>query len=361
MAQCNSTRKLIVVHRDLSNLRSGGAFYLARTIDYFRQQNIGMEVIDLGGFQTKDLRSRVRLVVYLIKRYLHYGNSVFHFTNHNLYFYLLIPYFVNRVKGNKYACACHLAQYPTRRNVFMKCLEFLFEYVFLQGASLLVIPSKAALQQFGIFHVDHKKKCIINPAPNVRHQGRPVFRRDCRNMIFVGNITPRKGLDVLIKAMEQLGDLNLHLDVAGNYDRKTAYYIDLERMITAAGLGERISFHGFLQPAQLDELYRNADVCVFPSRHETYGMVLVEAMSFGLPIVASAIPTTSEIVKDGVNGLLYEAASPAALAAALRKLCTAYNLRQKIVRNNIVAAKNARTWESVGEENFRTVMPFIHH
>ena len=354
-------RKLVVVHRNLAALSSGGAYYLAHTIDYLRQKKIKMEVIDLSQFTTNTLKTRYQLARHLIKGHLRYRNNVFHFTNHNLYFYLLIPYFLSRLRGNQYGCACHLAQYSTRRNVFMKCLEFLFEYIFLQGASLLVIPSNAALQQFGVFHVGHKKKCIINPAPNVQRRSKPVFRRDFRNMIFVGNITPRKGLDVLIDAMAQLRDLNLRLDVAGICDRTSAYYIELEKMIMTAGLRERISFHGFLQPPRLDNLYRNADVFVFPSRHETYGMVLVESMSFGLPIVASAIPTTSEIVKDGVNGLLYETESSAALAAALRRLSTAYNLRRKIVRNNIIAAKNARTWQSVGEENFRVLMPFIQH
>lgn len=352
-------KKLMVVHRDLSNLRSGGAYYLAHTIDFLRQQSISMEVIDLGRFPTKNLKARIELAICLLKRFLRYGDNVFHFTNHNLYFYLLIPYFISRVKGAKYACACHLAQYALRRNIFMRGLEFLFEYIFLQGASLLVIPSKAALRQFRVFHLEHKKKVIIHPAPNVWPRSRPVFRRHFRKMIFVGNITPRKGLDVLVRAMEQLKDLDLRLDVAGSFDRQSVYYKEIERFITTAGLGDNISFHGCLHPAQLEDLYRKADVFVFPSRHETYGMVLVEAMSFGLPIVASAIPTTSEIVKDNVNGLLYETERPEALTNALRRLSSARDLRRKIARNNLITSKKRRKWECVGEENLTALMPFI--
>ena len=352
-------KKLIIVHRDLSHLTSGGGYYLANTISYFRSRGVNMEIVDMGMIPQNISKNRFRLILYLIKRYLKTQQNTFHFTNHNLYFYLLIPYFISRMRGNKYGCGCHLAQYSIRKNVFIRWVEFIFEYLFLQGASLLIIPSEAAFQQFRIFHLNRKQRSVILPAPNVRSRRNPVLRKKLRNLIFVGNVTRRKGLDVLVSAMGKLGDLNLTLDVAGSFDKKSSYFKAINKIISKKGLQENISFHGCVEPAQLSSLYAKADAFVFPSRHETYGMVLVEAMSFGLPVIASSIPTTRAIIKDNINGILYEPDSSESLARAIRRLASDNSLRQSVMCNNARTTSKSRTWQDVGKENLVALTPYL--
>jgi glycosyltransferase involved in cell wall biosynthesis len=241
----------------------------------------------------------------------------------------------------------------------MKWFEFLCEFLFLQGASIIIIPSKSALQQFKVFHIERKKKVIINPAPNIIDQGNTVFRKKARRLFFVGHIEYRKGLDVLLTALGSLKDLDLHLDIAGFLDAKSTYVQEIKRIITLNKLERNVSFHGLLSPKKLVSLYQKADIFIFPSRHETYGMVIVEAMSFGLPVIASAIPTTMEIMKNDVNGILYETEDHKALANAIRKLTSANRLRRKIMLNNIMNTKNLRTWDDVGEENLRALINFL--
>ena len=332
---------------------------MANTIWYLRKRDIDMEVIDFGRFPAKNRKNRLFLVIYLCKRFLKYRRGTFNFTNHNLFFYLLVPYFMNRAKGNKYGCGCHLTQYSSRNNLFMKWLEFLCEYIFLQGASIIIIPSEAAVQQFRIFHIERKKKIVINPAPNIVCHGKVVFRKHVRNLVFVGHVARRKGLDVLMKAIGGLKDLNLHLDVVGYFDKESAYFKEIERIIAKYNLEKNVSFHGSVKPARLATLYRKADLFIFPSRHETYGMVLVEAMSFGLPIIASAIATTMEIVRNNINGILYETENSEALAQAIYRLATIPNFRRAIMQNNMAATRNPRTWQDVGEENFKALSQFL--
>lgn len=348
-----------MVHRDLQQLRTGGSYYLANTIWYLRKRNVNVEVIDFGALPARIRKNRILLAIYLCKFFLGYKKHVFTFTNHNLYFYLLIPLLVNRAKGNRYGCACHLSQYVMRRNFFMKWFEFLCEFLFLQGASIIIVPSKSALQQFKVFHIKRKKKVIINPAPNIVNQGNAVFRKKARRLLFVGNIEPRKGLDVLLTALGSLKDRNLHLDVAGFFNAKSDYFKEIKRIMAINKLEKNVSFHGLLNPETLVSLYQKADIFVFPSRHETYGMVLVEAMSFGLPVIASAIPTTIAIVKHDVNGILYETENCEALANAIRKLTSDSRFRRKIMLNNITNKENLRTWNDVGEDNLRALTPFL--
>jgi len=352
-------KRLVIVHRALSNLRTGGAYYLANTISYLQSRKINMEVVDIGNLPTSIRRHRLLIVIYLCKHYWKYHQGMFHFTNHNLYFYLLVPYFLSRMRGSKYGCACHLAQYPLRKNLIMRWFEFLCEYLFLKGASLLIIPSEAATQQFKIFHLKKDKCIIINPAPNVVDTSKPRFRGHVRTLLFVGHITWRKGLDTIVKAMALLKDLKLHLEVVGIIDKNTPYWKELARTIEHYDLGKKIQFRGGLQPEELKRLYRKADIFVFPSRHETYGMVLMEAMSFGLPVVASTIPTTSEVIRDNINGILYPPEDIKALASAIRRIASDPKLRSRIIWNNKERTKSTRTWEDVGEENLSAIAYFL--
>jgi glycosyltransferase involved in cell wall biosynthesis len=262
--------------------------------------------------------------------------------------------------GNKYGVGGHLALYALRKNLLMKWIEFLCEYLFLQGSSLITIPSEAAVNQFKVFHLERKNKIIINPVPQIVGQGNIIFRKQIHKLIFAGHVDWRKGLDILIKTLSKLDDLHLHLDVAGLYDVNSKYSKEIQKIINEYQLNNNVFFHGYLCPETLAHLYKNSDLFVFPSRHETFGMVLVEAMSFGLPIVTSSIPTTVEIIKDKVNGILYETEDTDALAEAIRKLAYDSDLRYSIIQNNVKLSKKFRNREDVGNENFNATLPFLN-
>ncbi len=351
--------KLIVIHRNFKNLSTGGHYYLANTIQYLKREKLNMDVLNCDTFPIKARNNRLLFIIHIFKYFLKNRNGVFTFTNHNLYFYLLMPLFFSRIMGNKYGCGCHLTQYNLRKNFFMRWLEFLCEYLILQGASLLIIPSKAAIQQFQVFHIERKKIVVVNPAPNVVGQDEVLFHRQVRRILFTGHVEWRKGLDILIKAMGRLKDLNLHLDVAGLYNRNSSYFRDIQKIINENQLADHVSFHGCLSPNELSTLYKKADLFIFPSRHETFGMVLVEAISFGLPVIASDIPTTASIIDNNTNGILYNTEDSESLALAIRKLACDTDLRYAIMKNNVRLSKKLRTWDDVGRGNYNAILPFL--
>lgn len=351
--------KLVVIHRNFKNLSTGGHYYLANTIQYLKREKLNMDVFNCDTVPIKAKNSRFFFIIYILKYFLKNRKGIFTFTNHNLYFYLLIPLFFSRLMGNKYGCGCHSTQYHLRKNLFMRWLEFLCEYLILQGASLLIIPSKAAIQQFKVFHIERKKIVVVNPAPNVVGQDEVLFHKQVSRILFTGYVEWRKGLDILIKAMGRLKDLDLHLDVAGLYKRNSSYFRAIQKIINGYQLADHVSFHGCLSPNELSTLYKEADLFVFPSRHETFGMVLVEAISFGLPVIASSIPTTASIIDNNTNGILYNIEDFEALALAIRKLTCDTDLRYAIMKNNIRLSKKLRTWDDVGRENYKAILPFL--
>lgn len=131
-------------------------------------------------------------------------------------------------------------------------------------------------------------------------------------LLCVASLTPRKGHDVLVQALAAVTDLPWTCAFVGP-GRPTA----VRDLIARHGLAGRIHLTGPLTGAPLDRAYAEADLFVLPSRAETYGMVVTEALARGVPVLASAVPDAL-----GTGGLLLPPGDVAALARALRRWLT---------------------------------------
>lgn len=141
-------------------------------------------------------------------------------------------------------------------------------------------------------------------------------------LLFVGRLVERKGISVLLKALALLGpDGKVTLDVIGGGPERDA----LERQCEDLGLSG-VTFHGFVPAEALQDGLARADALVLPAVTdakgdvEGLGVVLLEAMSYGKPVIASAAGGITDIVEDGVTGLLVPPGDAASLAAAIARL-----------------------------------------
>jgi hypothetical protein len=152
-------------------------------------------------------------------------------------------------------------------------------------------------------------------------------------VLFVGRLERRKGVPVLLDAARRLaaGGVAFSLVLAGpdGDDTETGepYRRAFER--EAAALAARVTFAGAVSDAELDDLYRRADLVCVPSRYESHGVVLVEAMMFGKPIVACAAGGVPEVVEENGNALLAEPGDAGSLATELRRLIEDDELRSR--------------------------------
>jgi glycosyltransferase involved in cell wall biosynthesis len=131
-------------------------------------------------------------------------------------------------------------------------------------------------------------------------------------------LVPGKGVDLLVEAMGHLPD-NFVLRIAGDGEDKARIAAQIDKL----GLGERISLLGWLGPAEKAEQLRRADVFCLPSRQDSFGMVFIEAMAYGLPIVALRYGAIPDVVPHGKAGLLVDAPNPVAVAEAIQAASTA--------------------------------------
>ncbi len=141
------------------------------------------------------------------------------------------------------------------------------------------------------------------------------------HLICVGVLSRHKGQDLLVEALAGLGDLDWHCVLAGSLDRDPDFVEQLRARITSLRYGHRVRLPGVLTGAALSRAYTTADLLVAPSRSETYGMTVTEALAHGLPVLAAAVgglPEALGCTADGTRpGQLVPPGDPDALAAAL--------------------------------------------
>jgi glycosyltransferase involved in cell wall biosynthesis len=155
-------------------------------------------------------------------------------------------------------------------------------------------------------------------------------------LLCVAAVTPDKGHDVLIESLRTIADLSWSCLCVGSLERDPGFADAVRTRARDAGLGERISFTGPRTGAALGRSYAAADLVVLPSRAETYGMVITEALARGLPVIASEVGGTSEALGHsdaGVRpGILVAPDDPGALSTALRSWLSDAPLRTRLRR-----------------------------
>ncbi|WP_346007583.1 glycosyltransferase family 4 protein [Janibacter terrae] len=141
----------------------------------------------------------------------------------------------------------------------------------------------------------------------------------------IGAVVPTKGQDRLVDALADVTDLSWSCQVVGSLDVEPSWARRLGRRVEGGGLGERVRLRGPLPGPEVDAVYADSDLLVVPSRIETYGLVVTEALARGIPVVASHVGGLPEALGDtplGRPGVLVPPDEPAGLARALRRWLT---------------------------------------
>jgi glycosyltransferase involved in cell wall biosynthesis len=155
-------------------------------------------------------------------------------------------------------------------------------------------------------------------------------------LLTVAAVIPGKGHDVLLDALARLVGRRWQCQCVGSLERDPDFVERLRRRVRDGGMGSRVRFSGPQAEVDLARSYAAADVLVLPSRAETYGMVIAEALARGLPVVAARVGGVLEAVGHGTDGtqpgLLVPPGDPTALCDALRAWLEDPGLRQRLRR-----------------------------
>jgi len=202
---------------------------------------------------------------------------------------------------------------------------------------------------------------MFHPIPREEakaHLGGPIA--DCHMVLFVGRLDPVKGLDTLLEGMCELmrhvspelarrlclvvigGDAESASEAMSSVDCLD----DLKRRFD---LSDLVMFLGSQAQDTLAYYYSAAEVCVTPSRYESFGMVALEAMACGTPVIASRVGGLTYTVQDEITGFLVPENDPKALASRLELILSDAELRDRLGQQALVVARRF-TWGNVADQ-----------
>lgn len=177
--------------------------------------------------------------------------------------------------------------------------------------------------------------------PGKPHERQPGPLR----LICVCRLIKRKGINFLIEAMQILDEEDITLEIVGTGDS----HAEIDALVRASGVEHKITMTGYVPRECLAERYHAADVFILPSLSESFGQVLLEAMSCGLPVIASRVGGIPETIEHGVNGLLVQPGNARALVAAIQKLAANPELTRELGDNNAKRARSHYSWRVIAD------------
>jgi D-inositol-3-phosphate glycosyltransferase len=238
----------------------------------------------------------------------------------------------------------------------------------LKRADWLIVATEAEKAQLQwLYKADLHKMEIIPPGVDVSHFY-PIPQDEARQYIglephqrmilFVGRIEPLKGVDTLIHAMTCLKFQNMrrpvYLAIIGGEpdadpDEMTAEMTRLQQLCDDLAMGQTVVFLGKRAQDTLPYYYSAAEVLVMPSFYESFGMVALEAMACGTPVIASQVGGLAFLVRDGETGFHVPEGDPAALCDKLTLLLSDRELRERMGK---CAAEYAQgyNWEKIAAQ-----------
>ncbi len=163
---------------------------------------------------------------------------------------------------------------------------------------------------------------------------------------IIGQVSPLKGQDVLIKCLPHIlqSRSDVRCVIIGGDFRNGTYIDELKELAQALGIGEKVYFLG--QRNDIPELFKDIDVFVLASQTESFGLVIVEAMAAGIPVVATRCGGADELIEDGITGVLVNYGDIESMTAAIIKLLEG-NVRESIIKAASVKVKTMHSQEKM--------------
>jgi len=254
-----------------------------------------------------------------------------------------LAYILAKILNKKFIVTVHGSEIPLlqRINFLRKMTVKALNHAHRVFASNQYLESK--LIEMG---VNKEKISLVRPIPNFVEQKfentelenykKTLTRPENKIILFVGRLTEVKGVEYLLRAIPHIKDQNIHLVVAGD----GALFDKLNGLVNSLEITDKVTFLGAINPKQLAKCYGIADVFVLPSIitdngiTEGTGLVILEAMYFGIPVVASSVGGIPETIKNEFNGLLVKPKDPPEIALAITRILSDAELEKMLVKNS---------------------------
>jgi glycosyltransferase involved in cell wall biosynthesis len=214
----------------------------------------------------------------------------------------------------------------------------------LSAARRVVVTSAPTAVTLTDYGVEPSRCVVIEPGTDAAPTARGTGSAGPPLLLVVATLTPRKGHALLFEALAGLTDRAWRLECVGSDQRDPATAAALRAQVATSGLADRIALRGEAGPEGIAAAYDGADLFVWPSLYEGYGMALAEALAHGLPVVATRVGAAAALVGDDA-GLLVPPGDVAALHAALARWLDEPSLREQCAAGAARARARLPRWD----------------
>jgi len=214
----------------------------------------------------------------------------------------------------------------------------------LAASALVIVTGTRTVGALAGYGVNADRVAVVEPGTDPAPLARGSEDPDTVHLISVAALSPGKGHAILFEALARVPARNWRLTCAGNDERFPATVARLRAQLQETGLDDRVVLAGELDDLELTRLYDRADLFVLATRHETYGMVVAEALARGLPVIATRTGAIPELVGDDA-GRVVPPGDVSALAAALTVVLGHAGLRARFAEGARRARERLPTWE----------------
>jgi len=193
---------------------------------------------------------------------------------------------------------------------------------------LIAVSPTTTKQLTGEFGCDPARIGIVAPGTDEATRSTGSGSEACA-ILSVGTLVPRKGHDVLLRALARLTDLQWTLTIAGDPNRDRTHADGLAALAEELGIAQRVTFAGEVEPAALGALYHRADIFALATHWEGYGMAVAEALARGLPLALTAGGAVAALLPQGA-GVLSPPGDHMSLSKAMRRMIFDAELRAEM-------------------------------
>jgi glycosyltransferase involved in cell wall biosynthesis len=188
---------------------------------------------------------------------------------------------------------------------------------------------------------------VVVAHPGTDPAASTVASRSGARLLCVGVVAPHKGQDLLVRALGNLTDIDdWTCTIVGSLDAAPEFVSELKHTIRRTHLTTRTRFTGILTGGLLENAYSQADLVVVPSRDESYGMVVAEALARGIPVLSTRVGGIPEALSSATAGIMIPPEDPWALEVVLRQWWASSERRTGLKAAALRAREAARPWSA---------------
>ena len=245
--------------------------------------------------------------------------------------------------GKRFILSVHSLEYmravnPSEKNTNIERIE---KEMFKEADSIITVSN---FMKKSLSFLEKEIEVIYNGGP----KNTQMKHKHSKNILFVGRLSKQKGVEHLLLAAKEVisHSTDVRFTIVGSGFMKKK----LEYLAGVLGIKDYINFTGFIPSDKIDQLYQSADIFVAPSVYEPFGLVILEAMSFGIPVITTKDTGASEQFIDGTDLLLINDHSSTELASKILLLLEDENLRKKLSSNAAEKLNTVFSWDRCAKE-----------